>query len=308
MKLQGHLLSLLALVMASSTAQASTGPSCDGRTGAGEDCQGRSCCERGRLPAGSFRFADHPHEPRTETVQAFELDIFEVTVGRFATWVAAGSPLPEVGTVLQKDLDGRPIRWTAHARWRAQRGERLAGWRKYDTWSAKRWRAPKNNINWYTAAAFCHWDGGRLPTEVEWQYAAVGGDEQRRHPWGDEAPSLARAVYNCGGSGTGSCELADLLDVGSKPAGAGRWGHRDLVGSVFEWTVNHEGRARLDGLSKPKGGGFCYIGGLDHRAPPGLTATTARLDDRKTISHTVGVRCAYDLREGSPQSSSRTRS
>ena len=68
-----------------------------------------------------------------------------------------------------------------------------------------------------------------------------------------------------------------------------------MSGSVFEWTVNHEGRARLDVVSKPKGGGFCYIGGVDHRAPPGLTATTARLDKLETISHTVGVRCAYDV-------------
>ena len=159
----------------------------------------------------------------------------------------------------------------------------------------KRWRAPKNSVNWYTAAAFCHWDGGRLPTEAEWQYAAVGGAEQRRYPWGDDAPSFAHAVFNCSGSGSGACDLDDLLDVGSRPDGAARWGHRDMVGSVFEWTVNHEGRARFDTVGKPKGGGFCYIGGLDHRAPPGLTATTARLDALETISHTVGVRCAYDV-------------
>jgi len=288
----------LAFAAATSVAPAQAGPSCDGGPGAGDDCQGISCCARGRVPAGSFRFRARAFdEGRIETVEAFELDTYEVTVGRFAAWVRAGSPLPKEGEALQKDMVGRPIRWSAHASAVAQRSERLAGWRKYDTWSAKRWRAPKNSINWYTAAAFCHWDGGRLPTETEWQYAAVGGDEQRRYPWGDEAPSFSHAVFNCAGSGTGACDLADLLDVGSKPKGAARWGQRDMVGSVFEWTVDREGRARFDTVSKPKGGGFCYIGGLDHRAPPGLTATTARLDALETISHTVGVRCAYDVDE-----------
>lgn len=291
-----RLVSSFVVAITFSASVAHAGPSCDGGPGAGDDCQGMSCCARGRVPAGSFRYHEEAFdEGRAVLVKAFELDTFEVTVGRFAAWVKAGSPLPKVGEVLQSDLRGTPIRWSSHATAMAQEGERLAGWRKYDTWSAKRWRAPKNSVNWYTAAAFCHWDGGRLPTETEWQYAAVGGDEQRRYPWGDDSPSFAHAVFNCAGSGTGACDLDDIVDVGSKPKGTARWGHRDMVGSLFEWTVDEEGRARLDSVSKPKGGGFCYIGGLDHRAPPGLTATTARLDALETISHTVGVRCAYDV-------------
>jgi serine/threonine-protein kinase len=63
-----------------------------------------------------------------------------------------------------------------------------------------------------------------LPTEAEFERAARD-DDGRTYPWGNEAPTKDRAVY---GAGVTS-------DVGSKPDGAGPYGHLDLAGNVWEW-------------------------------------------------------------------------
>jgi len=265
-------------------------PSCDGRAGAGIDCQGESCCSRLALPAGSLDLGDG-----AVAIDAFELDKYEATVGRFEAWLGAGRPLPEHGAVLHHARGGHPVRWTTSLDALVQTRATLAGWSRYDTYRAEMVKAPKNNVTFYTALAFCAFDGGRLPTDEEWMYAAVGGDEGRRHPWGNATPSYAHAVYNCAGDGDPACDLSDFLPVGSKPKGAGRWGHMDLAGSVFEWTTSTAMRHVFVEQARSRGGGFCYIGGVDHRAPVGLSAQTHRFDPPTQMSHMVGLRCAHDV-------------
>jgi len=102
-------------------------------------------------------------------------------------------------------------------------------------------RLPINDLySWEVAQAFCIWDGGRLPTEAEWNYAAAGGSEQRIYPWGSSTlnTNATLAIYNCnyptaGGQCTGYTNLAR---VGSVLAGIARWGQFDMAGNVWEWT------------------------------------------------------------------------
>jgi formylglycine-generating enzyme required for sulfatase activity len=103
---------------------------------------------------------------------------------------------------------------------------------------------PINCVNWPEAYAFCIWDGGFLPSEAEWEYAAAGGSQQRDYPWGTAAPGTANqyAIYGCYYlSGSGSCAgltTSAIAPVGTATAGAGLWGQLDLAGNVGEWTMD----------------------------------------------------------------------
>ena len=221
-----------------------------GRPGTGMDCglfNTADCCGTAIVPAGTFnRSNDQAYQA---TVSSFKLDVYEVTIGRFRTFVERGyatqNKPPTAGAGKHPSIAASG--WDPA--WNAQLAVDSTAFRKalacsagYPTWTD----APTNYeymamgcVTWFEAFAFCAWDGGRLPTEAEWNHAAAGGDEQRNFPWGSGI-NVDYAVYDCLGDGFGpqDCALGDILPVGLKILGDGRWGHSDLAGSVWELVLD----------------------------------------------------------------------
>jgi formylglycine-generating enzyme required for sulfatase activity len=221
-------------------------PSCAGLAPTCGPGGNESCCAITAIPGGTYNRSNDAAYPAK--VSDFRLDRFEVTVGRFRQFVASypGSK-PAAGA------GAHPL--IAGSGWNTAWDKSLVADKDaltnavncsatFQTWTdaaGGNENKPMNCLAWYEAFAFCAWDGGRLATEAEWNYAAAGGDEQRQYPWGAAAADNAHAVYECTGDGSASssCAATDILNVGSKSmTGDGKWGQADLAGGVVEWILD----------------------------------------------------------------------
>ncbi len=219
-------------------------------------------CPGGDPPQPPPELGCYTHATDPATVSDFRLDKYKVTAARFQRFMAAVDAgwRPPVGAGIHAHLAQglgvadvqNPSRheqgW--QPAWDADLSSDASGaWDRYvmfnsgglsdATTSADR---PVGAITWTQAYAFCIWDGGFLPTEAEWNYAAAGGAQQRVYPWSSPPTSTtldcAHAAFQ--GDANNTCGPdQDVLPVGSKsPLGDGRWGHIDLAGNRAEWTLD----------------------------------------------------------------------
>ena len=126
---------------------------------------------------GPFRIS--PNAVTTEEFGAFVKAAGHRTMAERSGWsfVFAGL-LPD---------DFEPTRAVAGAHWWRQ--VEGADWRRPEGPGSsieERRDHPVVHVSWTDARAYCRWAGVRLPTEAEWEFAARGGLEQQRYPWGDE--------------------------------------------------------------------------------------------------------------------------
>jgi sulfatase modifying factor 1 len=100
---------------------------------------------------------------------------------------------------------------------------------------------PVVHISYNDAAAYCQWAGKRLPTEAEWEFAARGGLNRKKFPWGDELKPDGKWMANVW---QGNFPLENSKEdgfegtapVGSFPANG--YGLHDMAGNAWEWCAD----------------------------------------------------------------------
>lgn len=268
---------------------------CEGEPSNCRACEGEPGTRRCLIPGGPFeRGPDDARVPAT--VSAFQLDELEVTVGRFRTFAENYAGPPAAGAGSHPDVVDSGFRadWSAllPATKQELAGE-LACHPSYATWTDEpgaREELPLTCATYYLAFAFCAAQGGRLPTEAEWEYAAAGGAQLRLYPWGHDAPNETLALFSS----------VALEPAGSRPAGVGRFGQLDLAGSVWEWTLDYFAPypATCDRCAQVGGGTNRVIRGGDWLSQTDPLASWYRFErDPRVAAGNVGFRCAYSPEE-----------
>lgn len=91
---------------------------------------------------------------------------------------------------------------------------------------------PMNCVARWEAEDYCKWAGKRLPTAIEWEYAARSGDDHMLWPWGNEDPTCE---HGRGQLGPG-CKDRGTSSVCSYLRGNTKQGICDIVGNVEEYV------------------------------------------------------------------------
>lgn len=194
----------------------------------------------------------------------------------------------------QQSVLGQP----AGAPWWA--GVAWADWRRPEgpgSSSQNRPQHPVVHISHLDATAYCRWLGARLPTEVEWEYAARGGLAGARYPWGDRLQPAGTRQHMCNiWQGTfprlntaedgwvGTCPVRTFAPNG--------FGLYNMVGNVWEWTSGAWVIApdKADDRFAMRGGSYmCHDSYCNRYRVAARTANTA-----DSSAGNIGFRIVFD--------------
>ena len=102
--------------------------------------------------------------------------------------------------------------------------------RHFSEWKPLVPEYPVTHVSYWEVEAYCKWAGRRLPTEHEWEVAALGnkkGQEYRKFPWGN---TMDASKVDMNG------EHLAHIPVSAYPDGDSIFGCRQMLGTVWEWT------------------------------------------------------------------------
>ena len=154
---------------------------------------------------------DNPLPARLVRVSSFQIDRTEVTREHYAEFIeATGYREPRVDEPWAEDG------WN----WDGAQFPRGTG------------SHPVVLVSWYDAREFCTWADKRLPTEAEWQLAAIGPAESELvFPWGNENCST------CMPKQVIATHIPGAPDIGTfSPQGDSPYGVHDMTGSVWQYA------------------------------------------------------------------------
>ncbi|MGW6682969.1 formylglycine-generating enzyme family protein [[Kitasatospora] papulosa] len=266
------------------------------------------------LPGGVFLMgtedpegfrADGEGPVREVRVSPFRIDAHAVSNRRFAEFVAA------TGHVTEAERFGWSYVFAGFLPAALRRG---AGRPEGTPWwcgvEGARWDAPEGpgsgiedrgdhpvvHVSWNDARAYSRWAGARLPTEAEWEYAARGGLEQARYPWGDELTPGGEHRCNIWQGRFPTRNTAEDGYAGTAPADAYQpngFGLYNMAGNVWEWcqdwwSTTHPAGRRSDPRGPGSGDAKVMRGGsyLCHRSYCNRYRVAART--RNTPDSTTG--------------------
>lgn len=197
------------------------------------------------VPGGSFiKSANglYPEEgsPLRLHVPPFRIQVNEVTNDQFAAFVRATGYVTEAerrgGSAL---FVATPTPWDELSWWRLDAATNWQNPAGLDSDLAGKGRLPVVHVTLNDARAYADWAGARLPTEVEWEYAASLGladpDDPLSGALGQNDAARAN-VWN------GLFPVVNTMEDGFRGLapvgcyGASRIGTHDMIGNVWEWT------------------------------------------------------------------------
>jgi iron(II)-dependent oxidoreductase len=188
----------------------------------------------GADPDAPFLFDNEKYAHEVE-IQPFSIAKAAVTNAEFAEFIAAGGYKND-SCWSPEGLKWRQQNQATHPGYWLPDGKDKWLMRRFDQTIPLPACEPVIHVTWYEADAYCRWAGLRLPTEIEWEVAALGepdpaGDlspNKRRYPWGESPPDADHA--NLDGRALG------CVDVAAYANGDSAFGCRQMLGNVWEWT------------------------------------------------------------------------
>lgn len=268
-----------------------------------------------RIPAGVFLMGCVPADRRCEPT---ELPRRKITLSR-TFWLAR-----------TETTVGQYRRFVAQTNYRTEADKRGQGrfWRfdlnEWDWINGLSWRAPFASnepapdnwpavqVSWGDANAYCHWAGGRLPTEAEWERAARGGREGQIHIWGSAStPEVSGVKYANGPDIATAKEFPTFATFKNYNDGytriapvasfaPNRYGLYDMAGNAYEWTADWivDGPYPAGPATDPRGlpnGEIKAVRGAGWGYPPEQLRVSFRgIAGLDFWTATFGFRCAWD--------------